>query len=317
MQIRISHFLSLVPGLQPNVVPLTDPIGPSGTGPEFECLVVSKETEKGGLLVNEARKKNGLHPLEVHVIDLVFDDEPDHNMGSNGIKMSSTAERQKLLGKLLKPVAPMKNQPGRPYVIGLTGGTASGKSSICRRLEKLGVAVVKCDQLGHQAYLPGTKAYHEIIQTFGEGIMAADKTIDRKALGAKVFSDKDHLAQLNQIVWPEIMKLAETDILKFEEQGFEVCVLDAAVLLEAGWDKFVNEVWVAVIPECEALARIQARDGISQEQAANRVKSQLSNEERVARANVVLCTLWEPEFTQKQVERAWTELKERLGPGNE
>ncbi|GAA6082208.1 bifunctional coenzyme A synthase, partial [Tachysurus ichikawai] len=79
-----------------------------------------------------------------------------------------------------------------------------------------------------------------------------------------------------------------------------VCVLDAAVLLQAGWTDMVHEVWVAVIPEEEAMRRIVQRDGVSQEDALRRLQSQWSNIQLVERANVVLCTLWEPDVTQRQ-----------------
>ena len=100
------------------------------------------------------------------------------------------------------------------------------------------------------------------------------------------------------------MALAKAEIARYEEEGFKVCILDAAVLLEAGWDNETNEVWVTFVPESEALSRILSRDGVSEEQ--------ISNEERLEKANVAICTLWEPEFTQEQVVKAWKNLQERI-----
>lgn len=302
-------------GLEHNIIPLIDPVGPAGTDPEYQCLVVSKETEKGGFVVNDVREKKGLNPLDVHVIDIVVDKGGEfvhgkHHGGDE--KMSSTMERQKLLGKLLRPVVRKERGHGQPYVIGLTGGIASGKSAVCQRLKGLGAAVISCDQLGHQAYTPGKKAYKEIIENFGSGILTEEQTINRRALGSIVFADKTKLALLNCIVWPEILAQAQAEIQRYGDEGFKVCVLDAAVLLEAGWESATNEVWVTFVPENEALTRILSRDGISKEQAVNRINSQISNEERVAKANVTICTLWEPEFTQQQVERAWGYLLERI-----
>nr|XP_013806106.1 PREDICTED: bifunctional coenzyme A synthase-like [Apteryx mantelli mantelli] len=91
-------------------------------------------------------------------------------------------------------------------------------------------------------------------------------------------------------------KIGEADAL-----GKAVCVLDAAVLLEAGWKDMVHEVWTAIIPEEEALKRIMDRDGLSEEAAQNRLQSQMTNSQRVEPAHVVLCTLWEPAVTRKQV----------------
>jgi len=302
-------------GLEHNIIPLIDPVGPAGTDPEYQCLVVSKETEKGGFMVNEAREKNGLNPLDVHVIDIVVEKDCElvHEKQHEGDeKMSSTLERRKLLGTLLRPVVRREGWHSQPYVIGLTGGIASGKSAVCQRLKDLGAAVINCDQLGHQAYKPGKKAYKEIIENFGCGVLTKEQTINRRALGSIVFADKTKLALLNHIVWPEIMTQVQAEIQRYGEEGFKVCVLDAAVLLEAGWDSATDEVWVTFVPETEALSRIQSRDGISKEQATNRIKSQITNEERVMKANVAICTLWEPEYTQKQVEKAWGHLLERI-----
>ena len=127
-----------------------------------------------------------------------------------------------------------------------------------------------------------------------------------------MFADKTKLALLNQIVWPEILAQAKVEIARYREEGFENYVLDAAVLLEAGWDSETDEVWVTFVPESEALSRILLRDGLPQEQAANRIKSQISNKERVDKANVAICTLWEPELTQEQVVKAWEKLQERI-----
>ena len=301
--------------MEHNIIPLTDPVGPAGTDPEYQCLIVSKETEKGGFVVNDMREKKGLNPLDVHVIDVVIEKDMESNQGRHHHgeeKMSSTMERQKLLGKLLQPVARKERAHGHPYVIGLTGGIASGKSSVCQRLRGLGAAVISCDQLGHQAYTPGKKAYKEIIENFGNGILTEEKNINRRALGSVVFADKAKLTLLNRIVWPEILLQAQAEIARYAEEGFKVCILDAAVLLEAGWDKATDEVWVTFVPENEAVTRILSRDGISEEQALNRIKSQISNEERMKKANVAICTLWEPEFTQEQVERAWRSLIERI-----
>lgn len=265
--------------------------------------------------MNDVREKKGLNSLDVHVIDVVVDKDAGfihgkHHEGEE--KMSSTMERQKLLGKLLRPVVRKERVHGEPYIIGLTGGIASGKSSVCKRLRGLGAAVISCDQLGHQAYTPGKKAYEEIIENFGSGILTEEKTINRRALGSIVFADKAKLALLNRIVWPEILLQAKAEIARYGEEGFKVCILDAAVLLEAGWDNATDEVWVTFVPENEAVSRILLRDRISEEQALNRIKSQISNEERVTRANVAICTLWEPEFTQEQVEKAWGRLLQRI-----
>ena len=198
------------------------------------------------------------------------------------------------------------------YVIGLTGGIASGKSSIAKRLEKLGAEIINADILGHSVYEPGTNAYNEIIENFGDEILNNNGSINRKKLGTIVFNDSEKLQVLNSIVWPRIMEKIEGLIAELKVKNTQICVVEAALLLEAGWDKVVNEIWVSVIPEGEAIKRMKDRNELSEEEAKKRLESQLKNKERVSHANVVLSTLWEPEYTQKQVEKAWKLLQERI-----
>jgi phosphopantetheine adenylyltransferase/dephospho-CoA kinase len=198
------------------------------------------------------------------------------------------------------------------YVIGLTGGIASGKSSIAKRLEKLGAEIINADIVGHSVYEPGTDAYNEIIQSFGDGILNSNGSVNRGSLGSIVFGDSNKLQLLNSIVWPKIMERIKELISEVASKGAQVCIVEAALLLEAGWDEVVNEIWVSVIPEAEAIKRLKDRNGLSEEEAKKRLASQLKNKERVSQANVVLSTLWEPAYTQKQVEKAWKGLQERI-----
>jgi phosphopantetheine adenylyltransferase/dephospho-CoA kinase len=115
------------------------------------------------------------------------------------------------------------------------------------------------------------------------------------------------------MVWPEIRRLYTKEINELRERNFQgVVVLDAAVLLEAGWQEDCADVWVAMIPKEEAIKRIVERDRLSPEQAAKRVECQLSNSDRVDSANVVICSSWEPEVTAAQVLKAWQFVQEFL-----
>lgn len=200
-------------------------------------------------------------------------------------------------------------------MIGLTGGSGSGKSSIARQLEVLGAVRIDCDNLGHEVYQPCTAAYHRVLEEFGSDLLNEDKTINRRVLGRKVFGNQERLRALTDIVWPEIALLVKNTISKAREEGKQVCVVDAAVLLEAGWTDMVHEVWVTIIPEEEAVSRITERDGVNTEDALRRLQSQWSNAKQVEHANVVLSTLWETEVTQKQVLKAWNLLQKRIQEG--
>ncbi|XP_027027399.1 bifunctional coenzyme A synthase [Tachysurus fulvidraco] len=307
---KLREFLNDVkPSLQYEIVPLSDPFGPSVSDAELQCIVVSEETRRGGEAVNRKRTENGLAELVLYEIPLIKD---VHHTDIEEEKISSSSLRTRLLGTLLVPPTPRPALSRVPYVIGLTGGSGSGKSSVAQRLEGLGAARIDADQLGHETYQPGTAAYQRIVQEFGTDVVKEDQTIDRRALGRKVFGNQERLKALTDIVWPEIALLVKERVQQAKEDGKRVCVLDAAVLLQAGWTDMVHEVWVAVIPEEEAMRRIVQRDGVSQEDALRRLQSQWSNIQLVERANVVLCTLWEPDVTQRQVEKAWNLLQVRI-----
>ncbi|XP_030076933.1 bifunctional coenzyme A synthase isoform X2 [Microcaecilia unicolor] len=307
---KLSQFLvDIKPSLQYEIVPLLDPYGPAITDPVLKCIVVSEETRKGGNSVNKKRLENHLPELAVHEIQLVKDSQRTEIEEE---KISSSSIRIRMLGSLLWPPKKNVHIPSHPYVIGLTGGSGSGKTSIAKRLEKMGATLIDSDKLGHEAYSPRGPAYQQVIEQFGPDIVKEDGTINRKVLGSKVFADKEQLKRLTDIVWPAIATLAKQQIAEAAAQGKAICVMDAAVLLEAGWEDIVHEVWTTIIPEPEAVTRIMDRDGVSEDAAKARLLNQLSNSERVARSNVVLCTLWDPEVTQKQVEKAWDLLQERI-----
>ncbi|XP_069733142.1 bifunctional coenzyme A synthase [Phaenicophaeus curvirostris] len=307
---KLREFLEDVkPSLRYDIVPLADPYGPSVTDPNLQCLVVSEETRRGGEAVNKKRLENGLPELVLYEILLMKD--PDHTQNEEE-KISSSSLRHRLLGTLLRPPRQDPALPSHPYVIGLTGGTGSGKSSIAKLLGQLGAFLIDADKLGHAVYVPGGPAYERVVAAFGAEILNEDGTINRKVLGAKVFGNEERLKSLTDIVWPEIARMVKEQIREADAQGKSVCVLDAAVLLEAGWQDMVHEVWTTIIPQEEAVKRIVARDGLSEEAARSRVQSQMTNSQRVEQAQVVLCTLWEPEITRKQVEKAWDLLQQRL-----
>ena len=174
-------------------------------------------------------------------------------------------------------------------IIGLTGGIASGKSTAARHLASLGAHVIDADRLGHRAYEPGTAAHRAVLETFGPDVRADDGAIDRRALGGKVFGDPAQLKRLTDIVWPEIRRLAQEDIAAAQAGDPDAVVfLEAAVLLEAGWHHGLDETWVVVVDPATAVQRAMARDGVDAAAVQSRIDAQLSNEERIAAATVVV-----------------------------
>ena len=174
-------------------------------------------------------------------------------------------------------------------VICLTGGLASGKSTAVKHLATKGAVVIDADILGHQAYNPGTAAFDEVITSFGEEVRGGDGQIDRKALGGKVFGKPEALRKLTDIVWPEIRRLAELELAAIADSISEaIVVLEAAVLFEAGWEDIGEEIWVLTVDRETAIERSMARDKAPRDAVERRLDSQLSNEVRTSRADVVI-----------------------------
>ena len=125
-------------------------------------------------------------------------------------------------------------------VIGLTGGIGSGKSAVAQFLAELGAVLLNADEVGHEAYRPHTETWQEIVKNFGSNILQADGEINRKKLGEIVFADPQALTQLNQIVHPRMFHMMKARIEGWREQGVEVVVLEADILIEAKWTALVD-----------------------------------------------------------------------------
>ena len=197
-------------------------------------------------------------------------------------------------------------------VVGLTGGIASGKSTVARLLAERGAHVIDADVLGHRAYEPGAAAHAGVVDAFGPGIVADDGTIDRGALGQKVFGKPEELERLTAIVWPAIRAMATDEIASVRAAGeVDVVVLEAAVLFEAGWQDLVDEVWVTAVERDAAIERAVARSGLAPEQVEARIDAQLTNEERKAGARVVIDNTGDEAELTARIEALWTELVAR------
>ena len=194
-------------------------------------------------------------------------------------------------------------------VICLTGGMASGKSTAARYLKELGAHVIDADVLGHRAYEIGSPAHAQIAAAFGADVLATDGTIDRKALGGKVFGQPAALKKLTDIVWPAIRQLATDEIARVKTAATaRVIVLEAAMLFEAGWQDIGDEVWVNIIERPLAIARALQRDNLPQAALERRLDAQLSNAERIARADVVIDNNGALEAMLAQLRQHWQRI---------
>ena len=198
------------------------------------------------------------------------------------------------------------------HSIGLTGGIASGKSTVSQRLAQKDAVIVDADQLGHQTYEPCTDTYDQVVSAFGRDVVAEDGSIDRLVLGGKVFGDPEQMTRLTDIVWPGILRLAEAEFKRLAAAGTKFVVLEAAVMIEAEWTDVVDEVWVVTAPPLVARERLMNRNGFSAEEADTRIQSQISNADRLEHADVVLDTDCSLEAVHNRVDRAWAAMRARV-----
>lgn len=190
-------------------------------------------------------------------------------------------------------------------IIGLTGGVGSGKSTVARYLERLGARLLNADKVGHECYLPGTPAWYDVQETFGKEILGAGEEIDRKKLGAIVFGNPEKLAQLNGITHPRIRQMMTDRLQQWRDEGVQVAVVEAAILIEANWLPLVDELWVTYAPEEVVVQRIRRRNSLSVEQIQARIMAQLPHEERAAHAQVIIDTDCELAELERRVRAAW------------
>jgi dephospho-CoA kinase len=198
---------------------------------------------------------------------------------------------------------------GRIPVIGLTGGIGAGKSTVTQMLEELGAAVIDADKVGHQIYLPELPAWREIVDTFGTTVLNADRTINRQALGKIVFADPEALRTLNRIVHPKMFdRMAELIAELRARGGMKAIVVEAAVLIEANWMPLVDQVWVVMASEAVVVDRLAIQRNLTPEQVRTRIAAQLSNDERLKHAHVVIRNDGSIEHVRSAVQQAWDQL---------
>ncbi len=194
-------------------------------------------------------------------------------------------------------------------IIGLTGGIASGKSTVASTLGTWGAYVIDADKLGHSAYISGTQAFTDVVAAFGGDIIGADGEVDRRSLGGKVFGNPDGLKKLTDIVWPAIMRMAEIEIANAKAKDpRRAVVLEAAVLIEAEWLGLVDQVWVTVVEPGIAIERASARDGVDATAVQARIDAQLSNEERIAKAHEVIHNSRDQDHLIEQIRPLWAAI---------
>lgn len=191
--------------------------------------------------------------------------------------------------------------------IGLTGGIGSGKSTAIKILADLGAPIMDADKVGHEIYQPGGPAYADMIAAFGEGILAPDRTIDRKKLGPIVFADPGALKRLNAIMHPKMFTRMRETVAAMRSAGErKPIVIEAAILIEANWQPLFNEIWLVVASKERVIERVERDRGLKPEQTEARIKAQLTDDERRRHATVVIANDGTIEALREKVAGIWS-----------
>jgi dephospho-CoA kinase len=198
-------------------------------------------------------------------------------------------------------------------VIGLTGGIASGKSTVSRFLEELGAVVIDADRIGHNVLRSDREVRRELTAAFGEQVLAPGGGASRPRLSRLVFADPEALARLNRIMHPRIAARVKARLERCRRDGVRVVVLEAALLQEAGWTSLTDEVWVTVAGEATVIERLKGRSGLSEAESRARLRAQLSAAERLRQADVVIDTDCRLGELKAKVAELWRGLISRSG----
>jgi dephospho-CoA kinase len=174
------------------------------------------------------------------------------------------------------------------HVFGLTGGIASGKSTVGTRFRSRGVPVVDADLVARDVVAPGSEGLAAVVAAFGDGVLATDGSLDRAALGAIVFADPTRRKQLEHITHPRIAQEGQRRMMELAAQGYRLACYEAALLVEAGTAELFRPLVVVAASEPVQIARTMARDGCTEEAARARVHAQKPLADKIAIANHVV-----------------------------
>jgi dephospho-CoA kinase len=186
----------------------------------------------------------------------------------------------------------------KKLILGLTGGIASGKSTVAAMFKSLGARVIDADKISHSLIKPDTRVYRQIVRTFGRSILNKDRTVKRSELGRIVFNDKDRRKKLNRIMHPEIIRIIRKKLNALRKG---TVVLEAPLLIESGLTGLVDKLIVVNVSLANQIKRIQRKNPINNKEILKRIKSQMPLEKKVRLADFVIDNNGTKEKTRKQV----------------
>jgi len=200
-------------------------------------------------------------------------------------------------------------------IVGLTGGVGSGKTIVSQTLREEGAYLIDADQIARELVTPHSPTWNELVQVFGKGILKEDKSLDRKRLAQRVFSNPKERTLLNQVIHPRIkeeINRRKEEILQKDPEA--IIIIDAALLVELGEHREMDKVIVVVAPDDQRIERLKRRDGMSEEEAQKVISSQMPQEEKMKVADFVIRNEGTLEETKQRARELFQELK-RIGLG--
>lgn len=196
------------------------------------------------------------------------------------------------------------------FIIGLTGGIGSGKSTVASFFRGWHIPVIDGDELAREVVNPGSPVLQELAAVFGNDILSADGTLKRKRLGQIVFQDKAKLSCLNQIMHPAIWKMVESRLQAYKATGEKLAVLDMPLLIEAGWQSRVDSVWVVYVSAEVQVSRVMRRDRLQRSQVMAIMQNQMPVEKKLNYADVIINNEGTEENTRRQVLQELSKISE-------
>lgn len=194
------------------------------------------------------------------------------------------------------------------YVIGLTGGIASGKSTVSNMFRSRGIRVIDADLISRGVVEVGKPAYHQICETFGKGILHKNRTINREKLGGIIFSDEKKRQQLNNIVHPAVREEMLKQTQEEKNKKAKAVVLDIPLLFESNLSYMVDRTVLVYVDEGTQLERLMERNGYQKSEALSRISSQIPLKEKLTRADIVINNNGSIEETESQLQALLQDL---------
>ena len=201
----------------------------------------------------------------------------------------------------------------KTYVVGLTGGIGSGKTTATDFLAARGALIIDADVESRALTAENGAALPRIREMFGDGVFNEDGTLNRRALGGIVFGRRDMRLALEGIMHPMIQRAMLNKVRLAAEDGLSVVFLSVPLLFETGMDALCDETWCLSLPADEQLERVMTRDSLTREEASARIASQMPLEDKVRRSNVVIRTNRPIEYTQAELANLLRDLVRRIG----